>query len=109
MCRTRAVRATAVDGNGAVPGCGRRGKRVIVLDLLGIVVPVFVCAIIGFVWAKLGKAFDSETITGLTVQIGTPCLVFDTLTRLDLSLHDFGTMALATAVAVGCFGVLAVV
>lgn len=80
----------------------------IVLDLLGIVVPVFVCAIIGFVWAKLGKAFDSETITGLTVQIGTPCLVFDTLTRLDLSLHDFGTMALATAVAVGCFGLLAV-
>ncbi len=81
----------------------------IVFDLLGIVVPVFVCAAIGWTWAKLGKAFDSETVTGLTVQIGTPCLVFSTLTRLDLSLHEFGVMALATAVAVGGFGLLAVV
>ena len=81
----------------------------IVFDLLGIVVPVFVCAAIGWTWAKLGKAFDSETVTGMTVQIGTPCLVFDTLTRLDLSLHEFGVMALATAVAVGGFGLLAVV
>ena len=80
----------------------------IVFDLLGIVVPVFVCAAIGWTWAKLGKAFDSETVTGLTVQIGTPCLVFSTLTRLDLSLHEFGVMALATAVAVGGFGLLAV-
>lgn len=79
----------------------------IVLDLVGIVVPVFVCAAIGWAWAKLGKAFDGETITGLTVQIGTPCLVFDTLTRLELSLRDFGVMALATAVVVGGFGVLA--
>lgn len=79
----------------------------IVLDLVGIVVPVFVCAAIGWAWAKLGKAFDGETITGLTVQIGTPCLVFDTLTRLELSLQDFGVMALATAVVVGGFGVLA--
>lgn len=81
----------------------------VVLDLLGIVIPVFVCATIGWTWAKLGKAFDSETVTGLTVQVGTPCLVFDTLTRLDLSLHDFGTMALATAVAVGSFGLVALV
>jgi len=79
----------------------------IVFDLIGIVVPVFVCAAIGWAWAKLGKAFDGETITGLTVQIGTPCLVFDTLTRLELSLQDFGVMALATAVVVGGFGVLA--
>jgi len=81
---------------------------VVVFDLLGIVVPVFVCAAIGWAWAKLGKAFDSETVTGLTVQIGTPCLVFDTLTRLDLSLHDFGVMAMATAVTVAGFGLLSV-
>lgn len=79
----------------------------IVLDLLGIVVPVFACAVVGWTWAKLGRAFDSETVTGLTVQIGTPCLVFDTLTRLDLDLAEFGTMAAATATTVALTGVAA--
>jgi len=83
------------------------GKCVVVLDLLGIVVPVFVCAAIGWTWAKLGRAFDSETVTGLTVQIGTPCLVFDTLTRLDLDIADFGMMAAATAATVVGFAILA--
>lgn len=84
-----------------------RGKRVVVLDLLEIVVPVFVCAAIGWTWAKLGKAFDSETVTGLTVQIGTPCLVFDTLTRLDLDIADFAMMATGTGLTVLGFGLLA--
>jgi len=81
---------------------------VIVLDLVGIVAPVFVCAAIGWTWAKLGKAFDSETVTGLTVQIGTPCLVFDTLTRLDLDIADFGMMAAGTGLTVIGFGLLAI-
>lgn len=79
----------------------------VVLDLLGIVVPVFACAMVGWTWAKLGKAFDGETVTGLTVQIGTPCLVFDTLTRLDLDLRVFAAMAGATLAAVAVSGVAA--
>lgn len=79
----------------------------VALDLLGIVVPVFVCAMVGWTWAKLGRAFDSETVTGLTVQIGTPALVFDTLTRLDLNLAEFGQMAAATAAVVAATGAVA--
>ncbi|NQW10268.1 MAG: AEC family transporter [Alphaproteobacteria bacterium] len=80
----------------------------IVFDLLAIVAPVFACAAIGWIWAKLGRSFDSETVTGLVVTIGTPCLVFDTLTRLELSLAAFGQMALATVLAVAGFGAVAV-
>lgn len=79
---------------------------VILLDLLAIVSPVFVCAGIGWIWRRMDRPFDSETVTGLTVNIGTPCIVFDTLTRLDLSLGDFGLMAAATAVAIGGFALV---
>lgn len=80
----------------------------IVLDLIGIVLPVFACSALGYAWAKLNRPFDSETVTSLVVSIGTPCLVFDTLTRLDLTLQSFGVMALATVVAIGVFGLVAV-
>ena len=78
----------------------------ILFDLLAIVTPVFACAAIGWIWNKLDRPFDSETVTGLTVNIGTPCIVFDTLTRLDLPLADFGTMALASVVAIAGFAVV---
>ncbi len=78
----------------------------IILDLLAIVTPVFACAAIGWTWRKLDRPFDSDTVTGLTVNIGTPCIVFDVLTRLDMPLADFGTMALATAVAIGGFAAI---
>src|SRR3546814_3872844 len=72
------------------------------------VVPVFVCAFPGWAWVKWGKPFGGETVTSLIVQVGTPCLVFDTLTRLDLDLAQFGTMAGATVTAMTVMGLLAV-
>jgi malate permease and related proteins len=70
------------------------------LDLLAILAPIFICAAIGFAWARLQRPFDSETITGLVTLVGTPCLVFDTLVRLGLPLESFGRMALVTAAAI---------
>jgi hypothetical protein len=77
--------------------------------LIGIVLPVFACAGLGYAWAKTNRAFDSETVTSLVVTIGTPCLVFDTLTRLDLTIESFGIMSLATIVAIGSFGIIALI
>ena len=80
----------------------------IVFDLLGIIFPVFACAAIGFAWSKLGRPFHSETVTSLVVGVGTPCLVFDTLTRLELTLATFGEMAAASIAALAASGVIAV-
>ncbi len=78
--------------------------------VLSIIAPVFVCAGIGFIWTRSGRAFDTELVTSLVVNIGTPCLVFATLARLELNLQTFGSMALAAAVATaGLAGVSAVV
>jgi predicted permease len=80
----------------------------ILFDLLAIVSPVFACAAIGWIWKRMDRPFDSDTVTGLTVNIGTPCIVFDTLTRLDLSLADFGLMAAASVVAIAGFALVGI-
>lgn len=54
-------------------------------QLFTIIVPVFICAGIGYVWARLKLRFDNETITSLVTLVGTPCLVFGTLVGLELS------------------------
>jgi len=73
-------------------------------QLFTIIVPVFICAGIGYVWARLKLQFDNETITSLVTLVGTPCLVFGTLVGLDLSIESLFRLgagsALVTAVTV---------
>jgi hypothetical protein len=67
-------------------------------ELLPILAPVFIAAGLGYGWARLGLAFDTEFVTRLVMSIGAPCLIFSALTRQPLQLADFGWQA---AVAVG--------
>ena len=76
-----------------------------IIELLTIIAPVMVCAIIGFVWCKKGLSFDVEQVTTLVTYIGTPCLVFTTLTNVEIERSAFTEMALGTAVSVTSFGV----
>ncbi len=80
-------------------------------NLLAIVAPVFVTAAIGFLWARSGRRFDTEFVTGIVLTIATPCLVFSSLTRLDVSLTALGTVAgsyLTVLTATGVVGALAI-
>jgi predicted permease len=62
-------------------------------DLFAIVVPVFLTAAIGFAWERSGRVFDTDFVTGIVLTIATPCLVFSSLTRLDVSLETLGAIA----------------
>lgn len=82
-------------------------------ESVAIVVPVFICAAIGFAWARLGHGFDVELVTILITNIGAPCLVFHTLANLDIAPSAFGRMiGAATATIAACtiisVGILAV-
>jgi predicted permease len=66
-----------------------------VQEILSVVAPVFVIAGVGYLWLKLDQPFDTQTISNLVMMIGTPCLVFSSLTRFELDAATFGTMALA--------------
>ena len=76
-------------------------------DIAAIIAPVFVCAAIGYAWARLDLAFDRETITLIVVNIATPALILSTLAKLEVPAGAFGEVAgawaafLATASAIG--------
>ena len=62
-------------------------------DLFAIVAPVFLTAAIGFAWERSGRVFDTDFVTGIVLTVATPCLVFSSLTRLDVSLETLGAIA----------------
>lgn len=75
-------------------------------DLFAIIAPVFACAIIGVVWTRSGRAFETAFVTSLITTIGTPCLVFATLSQASVTPAAFGQIALATILCLICFGLI---
>ncbi len=68
-----------------------------IAQLFAIVAPILVCSAIGYGWARIKAPFHSETLGSLVFLVGTPCLVFSTLTSIRLEAAVFGTMALTAA------------
>lgn len=74
-----------------------------ILKILSVIAPVFVCAGIGFAWGRMGKPFDTRMVGALALNLGMPCLAFSTLTKLRVSAEAFATMAGTYALAIACF------
>ncbi|MBC8337917.1 MAG: AEC family transporter [Rhodospirillales bacterium] len=72
-------------------------------QLFSVIAPVFVCAAIGYVWKRQNRPYDADLISALSVNIGTPCLAFYTLTSTNLDPGAFNEMALATLVTLAAF------
>ena len=84
-----------------------------ILELLSVVAPVFIVALVGLAWARSGAHFDEVSISRLVLNVGIPCLVFRSLTSLDVPPTELARMAgLAASVmsmfAIGGFAVLKV-
>ena len=77
-----------------------------IYQILSVVAPVFCCAAIGFVWARLGRPFDTRMVGSLALNLGMPCLVFSTLTSLEISAGTIGRVALAYGIALVCFMII---
>ena len=71
------------------------------VDVLAVITPVLLIAAAGFGWSKAGGRFDGDTLSSLVMMIGTPCLVFSTLTGTALDLAQFGEVFLAAALVIG--------
>jgi predicted permease len=74
--------------------------------LLNIIAPVVITAGIGFYWAKSGRTFSTETVTGLVTNIGAPLLIFSILDNLEMRLADFFEFAMISAIAAVAFCVI---
>jgi predicted permease len=64
-------------------------------QLVGVLVPVFALAGIGVGWRLFGVPFDREFVTRIVMNIGTPCLILNTLLHLSLPLEQFTAILLA--------------
>lgn len=79
------------------------------IEILGIIAPVFICAAIGFVWARMGQVLDHEFITRLVMWVGAPCLIVGTLGKVDMSaamLKEIGLAVLLMLLLTGAVAVL---
>ena len=77
-----------------------------IIELIAILTPLFVCTGIGYVWARLDRPYDTEFITTLVTNFATPCLVFTTLANARLAGDAISQMAVAAAVALVAFAVV---
>jgi len=75
----------------------------VLADIATVIAPIFICAGIGFLWGKLGKPFSTEMVTEIGLNIGIPCLIFSTLTRLNVSAAAFAETAGAYIAATALF------
>lgn len=67
----------------------------ILLDVVG---PVFLVALVGYIWARSGHPLDSGFVALIVNSIATPALIVDTLTRSRLEVSALGEMAAAAVV-----------
>jgi hypothetical protein len=66
-------------------------------QLAGILLPVFVLAMVGFFWRRLGVPFEREFVTRLIMNVAGPCLIVDSLSQLSIPLGDFVAMLISAA------------
>jgi predicted permease len=78
-------------------------------DLAAIIAPVLVCCAIGYGWARLGRPWDAQFATALVTNVGAPCLVGSTLTRLPLDPGSLAEIGLASLAAFACFALVGIV
>lgn len=76
------------------------------LTVVEITAPVFLLALTGFTWVKLGFEYRTQFVTRLGMTLAVPCLIFTALMQTTLDKGALGTFILA---ALAGHGVLAVV
>ena len=76
-------------------------------EIFSIIAPVFLCAVVGFGWAKKGAAYETGFVTRLVTNVGFPCLIFTALVKAQITPETLGTMGFASLLSVAAFAVLA--
>ncbi|WP_253282900.1 AEC family transporter [Ruegeria sp. HKCCD7318] len=85
---------------------GEFGLEHLFLNVLNVVLPVLICAGIGFGLALIHAPFDSKVIGGIVSKVGYPTLIISHLSTTKLAVGTFLDVMTAAALAVAGFGVL---
>ena len=80
----------------------------LVPEILTILAPGMVLALVGLAWFHKGPEFPLGFVTTLVMNVSLPALLFYTLATAEVAISDLGTMALATLFVHAVFTPLAV-
>jgi predicted permease len=78
-------------------------------QLIPIIAPVLICALLGYGWERSGLTFEREFLTRIIMNIGAPCLILNGMTGLQVDTPAFVTMVLAAATLMLTCGVIGAV
>lgn len=76
------------------------------LTIFSVIAPVFICALLGYLWVKQGIPFDTPFVSRLVMEVGAPCLIFSRFMQQDIDMDAFRKMAVAAFVSMLLFGVI---
>ena len=71
------------------------------LTVLEITAPVFLLALIGYVWVRAGYEYRVEFVTRLAMTLSVPCLIFVALMQIDVAPEALAALSVASFVAYG--------
>ncbi len=78
-------------------------------EVFTVVAPVFIIAGVGYIWIKREQPFDNLTVSSLVMYVGSPCLIYSSLTTNAPGLEILAQMALAALFVIVCSVGLALV
>lgn len=73
------------------------------LQVLQSVAPVFILALVGFTWVRLGFEYRVQFVTRLAMTLSIPCLIFTALVKTEVDPTLLRDTAVAT---LGAYGVI---
>ena len=76
-----------------------------IYEVISVIAPGFIIACIGYFWVQRSLPFDNATISSLVMYVGSPCLVYTSLTNNQAATDELGLMAIA-AISVILSGLL---
>ncbi|WP_293448606.1 AEC family transporter [Planktotalea sp.] len=68
------------------------------ITVLEIVAPVFILALVGFTWVKLGFEYRVAFVTRLAMTLAAPCLMFTALMKTEIEPTSLTALSLASLV-----------
>ncbi len=76
----------------------------VMIEVLGIVAPVFLLGLMGWSWVRAGEEFPLRFVTRLCFTIAVPCLIFVALARAEIDRAVFLDIVAATLGAYAAAG-----
>ena len=70
----------------------------LISPLMPVMMPVLLCASLGWLWLRFNQPFDQEFVRRLVMWVGAPALIVATLGRINMSPELLGTVLLAALV-----------